>query len=65
MRGECRRGRPAVARKWLAKYYPGTPPNRVYVKKRRDLYEKLGWSHCHEYERRWLLVRFPQTHESF
>ena len=65
IRHERRRGRPAMALKWLTKYYPGTPANFWYVKKRRDLYEKLGWSHCHEYERRWLLVRFPKTYESF
>ena len=65
IRHERRRGRPAMALKWLTKYYPGTPANFWYVKKRRDLYEKLGWSHCHEYERRWLLVRFPKVYEAF
>jgi len=65
IRRERRRGRPAVALKWLTKYYPGTPPNFWYVKKRRDLYETLGWSHCHEYQQRWLLVQFPKTYESF
>ena len=65
IRHERRRGRPAVALKWLQKYYPGTPANYWYVKKRRDLYQKLGWSHCHEYEQRWLLARFPKTYEAF
>ncbi len=65
IRHERRRGRPAVALKWLQKYYPGTPANFWYVKKRRDLYKKLGWSHCQQYEQRWLLVRFPKTYESF
>ena len=65
IRHERRRGRPAIALKWLQKYYPGTPANFWHVKKRRDLYEKLGWSHCHQYEQRWLLVRFPKTYESF
>ena len=65
IRRERRRGRPAVALKWLQKYYPGTPPNFWYVKKRRDLFENLGWSHCLQYEQRWLLVRFPKTYESF
>ena len=65
IRRERRRGRPAVALKWLTKYYPGTPPNFWYVKKRRDLYDELGWSHCHEYQKRWLLVQFPKTYESF
>ena len=54
-----------MALKWLSKYYPGSPPNYWYVKKRRDLYLELDWSHCHQYEQRWLLIQFPKTHESF
>ena len=65
IRRERRRGRPAMALKWLSKYYPGSPPNYWYVKKRRDLYLELDWSHCHQYEQRWLLIQFPKTHESF
>ncbi|MFP6770375.1 MAG: hypothetical protein VB859_19530, partial [Planctomycetaceae bacterium] len=65
IRRERRRGRPAIALKWLQKYYPGTPPNFWYVKKRRVLFENLGWSHCLQYEQRWLLIRFPKTYESF
>ena len=65
IRAERRRGRKAIALKWLNKSSAGSPPNYWYVKKRRDLYSELGWQHCAELENRWLLIKFPKAYESF
>ena len=51
------------ALKLLNKYIAGSAPNFWYYKKRRDLYEKLGWSHLHTHEAKWLKLRFQQPDE--
>jgi tripeptidyl-peptidase-2 len=65
VRRESRKGRYGNALKLLNEQIPTSAPNFMYIKKRRDLYEKLGWKHCWDYEKRWLVIRFPQDYEAF
>ncbi len=65
VRRERRNGRYAMGLKWINHYLSSSPPNYWYVKKRRDLYRELGWTHCEQYENQWLLARFPKEHEAF
>jgi len=44
----------------LQRRMPTAPTNYWYHKKRRDLFEELGWKQLHEYEARWLRIRFPK-----
>ena len=59
IRRNRRQQRFGSALKWLNKYLTTSPGNYWYHKKRRDVYQKLGWTHLWEYEKRWLLIRFP------
>lgn len=65
IRRERRLGRRGNCLKWLNHYIPQAEPTYFYYKKRRDLYQELGWQHLYEYERDWLLRRFPQAYQPF
>lgn len=59
-RRERRASRFGQALKLINKHAGSSPPNYWYFKKRRDIYEQLGWGHLHKYESKWLKLRFPQ-----
>jgi len=61
VRRERRKSRYGTALKLLNKHIPNSEPTYWYIKKRRDIYEKLGWTHVWEYEKRWLLRKFPDN----
>ncbi|MCH7689000.1 MAG: hypothetical protein IH899_20380 [Planctomycetes bacterium] len=65
VRRERRKGRYGNALKLLNKYIPTSAPNYWSMKKRRDIYEKLGWNHLWKYEKNWLLIRFPGEFQPF
>jgi tripeptidyl-peptidase-2 len=65
IRRERRHSRYGAAIKLLDRYIAASAPNYWYHKKRRDTYEKLGWKHLFESERRWLVIRFPKRQEGF
>ena len=59
VRRDRRKERFGNALKLLNQHISGSAPNRWYYKKRRDIYQQLGWQHLRDYETAWLLVRFP------
>ena len=59
IRRDRRKNRNGAALKWLNKYIDSSEPYYWYHKKRRDVYESLGWQHLHNHESRWLVIRFP------
>ena len=59
IRRDRRKQRFGNALKWLNKYIASSPGNYWYHKKRRDIYQKLEWTHLWELEKRWLIIRFP------
>jgi tripeptidyl-peptidase II len=63
VRHDRRKGRLAHALKELNEQIAESPPTFWYVKKRRDLYEELGWTHALEHERRRLAILFPKVRE--
>jgi tripeptidyl-peptidase-2 len=65
IRRERRQGRYGNALELLNKYIPTSSPNYWYIKKRCDVFEKLGWMHCWEQEKRRLLIEFPEKYEPF
>jgi len=65
IRRERRQERYGNALQLLNKYIPTSEPNYWYIKKRRDVFEKLGWMHCWEQEKRRLLIQFPKEYEPF
>ncbi len=65
VRRERRHGRFAAALKLLERYAANAEPNYWYVKKRRDLFAKLGWTHLREYESRRLMLAFPKHYAPF
>lgn len=65
VRRERRRGRFGTALELLNRHAESSAPNYWYVKKRRDIFEKLGWTHAFENEQKRLLIRFPKDYESF
>ena len=58
IRRDRRRGNYGSALKLLNKYISSSVSNYWYYKKRRDIYEKLGWLHLQQYEAKWLELRF-------
>ncbi len=42
-----------------------SPPEKLLEKKRRDLYEHLGWNDWREYAHKWMLIRFPEQTPAF
>ncbi|MCH2124065.1 MAG: S8 family serine peptidase [Pirellulaceae bacterium] len=62
VRRERRSQRFGNALKLLNKHNPNGTTNSWLFKKRRDLYQDLGWQHLFEYEDRWMLLRFPKTY---
>jgi tripeptidyl-peptidase-2 len=65
VRRERRKGRYGNALKLLNKYIPSSAPNYWYIKKRRDIYEQLKWTHLWDYENSRLLIRFPGEFQPF
>ena len=65
IRRERRKGRYGKALKLLNRFIPTSAPNYWYIKKRRDVYESLGWKHLAEYESRSLMISFPKDYEPF
>jgi tripeptidyl-peptidase-2 len=65
VRRERRAGRPGLALEALQRHLPGLVPDRHQHEKRLELLTELGWKHWEEYERRWLLIRFPQQYDKF
>jgi hypothetical protein len=59
VRHERRRGRLGIALKLLTATLKKAPPNYWYFKKRRDIYEKLGWEFARAQEQSRLLEQFP------
>ena len=56
-----RQGNFAQAVQILNTFIDSEPATYLYHKKRRDLYELLGWPDWRAYEQRWMLRRFPAT----
>ncbi len=66
IRRDRRRQRYGVALKQLNEHIDDTsPPNWLQHKKRRDLYERLGWDDWREYEQKWMLIGFPKAFPEF
>ena len=42
-----------------------SPPSRLQHKKRRDLYELLGWDDWRAYEHKWMLIGYPDEYPEF
>ena len=59
IRRDRRKARNGAALKLLNKLIDGSEPYYWYHKKRREIYEVLGWQHLWEYEKRWLVIKFP------
>ena len=65
IRHRRRSGDYGLALALLAKRMKDAPPNRFHLKKRRDLYELLGWHHAHAHAATWYVVSFPDEFEGF
>ena len=65
IRCERRKGCYGKALKLLNRFIPTSAPNYWYIKKRRDVYESLGWKHLAEYESRSLMISFQKDYEPF
>jgi hypothetical protein len=65
LRRDRRKGRYGQALELLNRHIPRSAPNYWHYKKRRDLYEKLGWPHLHAWEAARLLRRFPKEYAPF
>ncbi|MBW3543017.1 MAG: tripeptidyl peptidase II, partial [Planctomycetes bacterium] len=65
VRRERRKERFGRALELLNRHIPDAPPNRWYIKKRRDVFEALKWPHWRELEQSRLLGRFPKDYEPF
>jgi hypothetical protein len=65
VRRDRRDQRFGAALKLLDRYAEKEPPNYWYLKKRRDIYEKLGWRQAYEHERRRLAIHFPKSLAEF
>lgn len=59
VRRERRKERYGNALKQLNRHIAESPPNYWYYKKRRDVYQKLGWEFLAVYEHTWLMIRYP------
>jgi len=64
-RRERRHGRPALALKLINRHLKDTPTRRLLYKKRGDLFDELGWNHWRDYQRKWMLLRFPEHYPPF
>jgi tripeptidyl-peptidase-2 len=62
---ERRRGRPAKALEVLNGRMKEELPAKPTVKERLRLFETLGWNGWADRERRWLLLRFPESYPPF
>jgi tripeptidyl-peptidase-2 len=65
VRRDRRAGRAGLALELLNRHLANAVPNAERLEKRAELYGELGWKHWEEYERRWLLLRFPKEYERF
>jgi len=64
VRRDRRKGHYGQALKLLNRHIPDSKPMYWYHKKRRDVFESLGWKHLGNYESRWLMRRFPKEFEA-
>ncbi|QGJ72307.1 Hypothetical protein PBC10988_40250 [Planctomycetales bacterium 10988] len=64
LRRERRKEHYGEALKWLDHYLEQKPTFYWYYKKRRDVFESLGWEIWREYENAWLAIRFPKQPET-
>jgi len=65
LRRERRNDRPATALKALNEHVKNSPPKKLLHKKRADIFDELGWIHWRDYERKWMLIRFPSAYPPF
>lgn len=66
IRRDRRRSRYGSAIKLLNKHMDSaSPPSRLQHKKRRDLYELLGWEDWRAYEHKWMLIGYPGEYPEF
>ena len=66
IRRDRRRSRYGSAIKLLNKHMDdASPPSRLQHKKRRDLYELLGWDDWRAYEHKWMLIGYPDEYPEF
>ena len=66
IRRDRRKGRYGLALRQLNREIDATSPARELLhKKRRDLYEHLGWDDWRDYEQAWMLIRFPEREAVF
>jgi tripeptidyl-peptidase-2 len=65
LRRERRHSRPATALKALNEHIKKSPPKKLLYKKRADIFDELGWTHWRDYERKWMLLRFPSAYPPF
>jgi tripeptidyl-peptidase II len=66
IRRDRRKERYGTALEQLNKQIDDTVPARELLhKKRRDLYEHLGWDDWRDYEQAWMLIRFPEVEPVF
>lgn len=65
LRRERRHSRPATALKVLNEHINNSPPKKLLYKKRADIFDELGWKHWHDYEQKWMLLRFPAAYPPF
>lgn len=65
LRRQRRQDRPAMALKALNEHIKNSPPKKLLQKKRADILDELGWEHWRDYERKWMLIRFPSAYPPF
>ncbi|MEZ6052871.1 MAG: tripeptidyl-peptidase 2 [Planctomycetaceae bacterium] len=66
IRRNRRLGRYGAAIKLLNERIEDTsPPTYLQHKKRRDLYELLGWDDWQAYENKWMLIGYPKQYPAF
>jgi len=65
LRRERRHSRPATALKALNEHIKNSPLKKLLYKKRADIFDELGWEQWREYERKWMLLRFPSAYPPF
>ncbi len=65
IRRERRHGRFGLALESVNKEIKSQPPKKLLFKKRGDIYDELGWKGWRDYERKWMLLRFPADYPPF
>ena len=65
IRRERRLQRQGNALEALNDHIEESKPTKLLFKKRGDLYDELGWDHWRDYERKWMILRFPAGYPPF